>query len=147
MLFTVFCRISNILKNHAFWQTIRIWFEDNFTFLGPCLQGGQRHAPGPHGGQHHAPAPYGGLHHHALAPSGAFDGPPRLPAVHRPATSTTPYGRHHALAPYGSHLHTPASLRDHNHTLHPRESSLLLVCPVGQTCDERLYTGIVNQAS
>ena len=36
MLFTVFCRISNILKNHAFWQTIRIWFEDNFTFLGPC---------------------------------------------------------------------------------------------------------------
>ena len=35
MLFTVFCRISNILKNHAFWQTIRIWFEDNFTFLGP----------------------------------------------------------------------------------------------------------------
>ena len=36
MLFTVFCRILNILKNHAFWQTIRIWFEDNFTFLGPC---------------------------------------------------------------------------------------------------------------
>ena len=35
MLFTVFCRISNILKNHLFWQTIRIWFEDNFTFLGP----------------------------------------------------------------------------------------------------------------
>ena len=40
MLFTVFCRISNILKNHAFWQTIRIWFEDNFTFLGPWPQGG-----------------------------------------------------------------------------------------------------------
>ena len=37
MLFTVFCRISNILKNYAFWQTIRIWFEDNFTFLGPWL--------------------------------------------------------------------------------------------------------------
>ena len=38
MLFTVFCRILNILKNHAFWQTIRIWFEDNFTFLGPCWE-------------------------------------------------------------------------------------------------------------
>ena len=38
MLFTVFCRISNILKNHAFWQTIRIWFEDNFTFMGPWLE-------------------------------------------------------------------------------------------------------------
>ena len=39
MLITVFCRISNILKDHAFWQTIRIWFEDNFTFLGPCREG------------------------------------------------------------------------------------------------------------
>ena len=42
MLFTLFCRISNILKNHAFWQTIRIWLEDNFTFLGPCLQPAQQ---------------------------------------------------------------------------------------------------------
>ena len=35
MQFTVFCQISNNFKNHAFWQTIQIWFEDNFTFLDP----------------------------------------------------------------------------------------------------------------
>ena len=38
MQFTVFCRISNILKYYAFWQTIRIWLEDNFTFLDPWLK-------------------------------------------------------------------------------------------------------------
>ena len=31
----LFCRIWNILKHHALWQTIGIWLEDNFTFLGP----------------------------------------------------------------------------------------------------------------
>ena len=37
MIFTVFCHMSNILKNHAFWQTVMIWLTDNFTFLGPWL--------------------------------------------------------------------------------------------------------------
>ena len=38
MLFTEVCCISNILKNHAFWLTIRVWLEDNFTFLGPLSE-------------------------------------------------------------------------------------------------------------
>ena len=35
--FTAFCRIWNIFKNHALWQAIKIWIEDNFTFLVPLL--------------------------------------------------------------------------------------------------------------
>ena len=35
LLFTMFCRMANILNNYAFLQTIGIWLEENFTFMQP----------------------------------------------------------------------------------------------------------------